>query len=200
MVLPNWATAAFEEYRGNRIAAYLSEFVGASDTVLDCGCGSVFVAQSLGRRSGARVFGADVIRLNRADLSMCLCAGERLSFADESFETVCLIFVLHHAAHPVQVLGECLRVAGRRVIVLEDVYRNGLELQWLKAMDWIGNRPVSAEMNLPFNFRSEREWLQVFKGLGVDLVEVASVRPLPWLPVQHRGFVLNKRRHDQPCQ
>src|SRR3990172_9064314 len=152
-MLPKWATTAFEEYRANRIADYVLKFVKQGETVLDCGCGSLLVTQDIQHRSGASVFGADVLHLNRTRLSMCVCPGERLAFASQSVDVVLLIAVLHHTRHTVQTLEESLRVARERVIVLEDVYGSRMELHLLKALDWLVNLSMSLEMNLPYEFK-----------------------------------------------
>lgn len=192
IMLPDWWISAIEKYRANRIVGYLSKFVEPGETVLDCGCGSMIVAQSLRERSRVEVFGVDVINLNRTSLSLCLCAGERLSLANESVDTVLLVSVLHHTCHPVEVLRECLRVAKHRVIIQEDVFQSSLELKLLELLDWIGNRSASAEISLPFNFKSECGWVEIFESLRIDLAAVESVRPIPWQPSRHRLFVLDK--------
>ena len=191
-MLPNWATLPFDEYRARRIASCLLPFVSPGESILDCGCGSLLVALMLQKRSGARVVGTDVINLNRTDLTMCLCPAESLPFASACVDTVCLIGVLHHANDPVEALRECLRVARHRVLLLEDVYQNAVELLLLKTLDWIGNRPISPAMALPFRFKSESEWRSLFGALGVQLSDTRPVRPIPWRPSRHRLFVLEK--------
>src|SRR3972149_1777763 len=141
-MLPKWATTAFEEYRANRIADYVLKFVKQGETVLDCGCGSMLVTQAIQHRSGASVFGADVLHLNRTRLSMCVCPGERLAFASQSVDVVLLIAVFHHTRHTVQTLEECLGVGSKGAC-------NG-KLRWttpeggasVLATDWLGNRSM----------------------------------------------------------
>jgi ubiquinone/menaquinone biosynthesis C-methylase UbiE len=192
-MLPNWWIFMIEEYRANRIAASLAQFVDPGETVLDCGCGSMSVAQALHKQTGAKILGSDVIAMNRTDLSMSLCPGEWLSFASKSVGTVLLVSVLHHTTDPLKTLNECLRVARRRVIIQEDVYRNAFERWLLGVLDWVCSRAVSDEISLPNRFQSEGEWRQIFADLSVDLVAARSVRPIPWQPSRHRLFVLDKR-------
>ena len=192
-MFPKWATLSFEEYRASRIADRLLKYVNSGDVALDCGCGSMRVARRVGRRSGATVLGMDVINLNRTALPMCLCPGERLAFANESVDVVLLITVLHHTSNAPEVLRECWRVARQKVIVLEDVYAGPAELSLLKVLDWLGNRSTSRDMSLPFTFRSEAEWKQIFSDLGMALMAVERIRPVPWRPSRHRLFVLDKQ-------
>lgn len=155
------------------------------------------VARCVKERIGIEITGVDVINLNYTDLELCIYDGRRLPFADNNFDVVYLAFVLHHTLNPRQVIRECLRVARRWVIVLEDVYRNKLELALLKALDWIGNRPFSSAMSLPYQFKSTREWMMLFQDLGVNVVSQVNVRPLPWRPTRHRMFVVAQTRQDE---
>lgn len=185
---------AFDEYRASRIADLLSRFIDPQDTVLDCGCGRMMVTRSVGDRIGTEITGVDVINLNHTDLGLCIYDGRKLPFADNSFDITYLAFVLHHTPNPRQVLRECLRVTRRWVIVLEDVYGNKLELALLKILDWIGNRPFSSAMSLPYKFKTAREWIAVFQDLGANVVSYRSIRPLPWRPTRHRMFVVEQIR------
>ncbi len=184
--------SSLRTYRANRIADSIAPFVEMGETVLDCGCGHLLIGQRLQRRRGARVFGVDVMDFNLTALPLCLCQGEHLAFATAGVDLVCLIAVLHHADRPEALLRESLRVARRRVIVMEDVYRNAFEHALLKGLDWFGNRAISWDMSLPFRFRSEDEWLAMFADLGLRVAAIVSVRPLPWRPSRHRLFVLDK--------
>lgn len=181
---------AFDQYRARRIAAYLSNPIAREIRVLDCGCGKMVVSQLLQQALGVEVVGVDVISLNDTDLEMCLGDASRLPFADDSFDAVYAVSVLHHTTHAARVLQECLRVTREQLVILEDVYQSQFELALLKIFDWIGNRPVAADMPLPFTFRSEVAWLQQFERSGARVRGVRSIRPVPWRPTRHRMFVL----------
>jgi ubiquinone/menaquinone biosynthesis C-methylase UbiE len=191
-MLPKWMTQSVEDYRARRIAHHVAQFVAPHDTVLDCGCGAMLVAHELYLRVGAKIFGSDVLNFNTTPLSNCLCPGERLAFANASIDTVCLIAVLHHTNDPTLTLNECLRVARRRLIIMEDVYHSSFELWVLKTLDWLGNRALSEDMSLPFNFKPEPVWRQLFESLGVRVFATVPVRPMPFLPARYRLFVLDK--------
>ncbi len=188
----SWFYYPFSNYRANRIADHLSKFVNTNEIVLDCGCGSMLVSEILQQRVGVKAFGADVIRLNHNNHHFCLCSGERLAFPNAYFDAVFLIFTLHHISNPVQALEEGLRVAKKRLIVLEDVYQNQQEFQLLKMLDWYGNIMTSKEMPFPYNFKTEDEWKNIFQSLGTKLIAVENIRPNPWRPSRHRLFVLEK--------
>ena len=191
-MVPDWLFNSFTNYRANRIATHLSKFVHRDEIILDCGCGSMRISEMLHKQSGVRAFGTDVIPLNQTDHQFCLCSGERLAFKDKSFDSVFLIFTLHHMTNPVDALKESLRVAKKRLIVLEDIYQNPFELRMLRVLDWSGNILISKDMNFPFNFKTESEWKTIFESLDTNLVAAESIRPIPWRPSRHRMFVLDK--------
>lgn len=180
-------------YRAHRIARSLAEFILPGQSVLDCGGGSMLVAKELESLAKVRVFGTDVIPLGQSHPRFCLCMGDRLAFRSGSFDSVCLISVLHHTKNPVEVVDEALRVARSRVIIHEDVFKNEFELSLLKHFDKASNDFISTEMSHPGNFKSEAEWRSIFTGLGVTLTAVRRVRPMPGRPSRHRLFVLDKR-------
>lgn len=154
----------------------------------------MLISEMLQEKCGVTAFGADVIRLNQTNDHFCLCSGENLAFKSGCFDIVFLIFTLHHISNPMHALQEGLRVANKRLIVLEDVYQNQLELQLLKTLDWYGNIFISKDMNFPFNFKTETEWKSIFKSLDAKLTTVESIRPTAWRPSRHRVFVLEKNR------
>jgi len=185
-------THALHDYRAARIANYLLEFIQPGDTVLDCGCGDMTVARSISERSSVDIVGIDIVSPNRTNTKMCICDGKSLCFSDDSFNVVILSFVLHHTQYKQKVLKECLRVTKRRLIILEDIYRSQVELLALKISDWIGNRPFSSEMSIPFNFDSTHGWLALFREIGASTTSFESIRPLPWLPTRQRMFAIEQ--------
>ena len=190
-MIPKWVTIHIERPRAKRLANYLIELTEPGHTILDCGCGTMYVANLIHQASGARIIGSDILNFNESELEMCVCPGENLPFADSSVDVVLLIFVLHHSRDPISILRESIRVARKRVIIFEDVYENRLELGFLKIFDWLGNRTVSASIPLPFTFKPEAEWKRIFHDLDAKLVSANPIRPLFFLPTRHRGFVVD---------
>lgn len=189
-MIPKWASIHIERPRAKRLANYLLELTDPDHTILDCGCGTMYVANLLHQESGAKIIGTDILDFNETSLEMCVCPGEHLPFADSSVDVVMLIFVLHHSKDSMKILKEAVRVARKRVIIFEDVYETSFELGILKVFDWLGNRTISAAIPLPFTFKPEAEWKRIFNELGTRLISVKNIRPLFFLPSKHRGFVL----------
>jgi ubiquinone/menaquinone biosynthesis C-methylase UbiE len=191
-MIPSWFFNGFTNYRAGRIANYIAEHVHPGETLLDCGCGSMLVAEMLQQRCGIKAFGTDVIHLEQSNHHFCLCSGERLAFETGTFDNVCVIFALHHMSDPIVALEEFHRVTKKSLIILEDVYRNEFELHLLKTLDYHGNRVISESMSFPFNFKTEGEWMRIFEYLNIKLTVAESIRPNPWRPSRHRLFVLEK--------
>ncbi len=191
-MIPSWLFNSITNYRASRIANYLAEYLRPGETLLDCGCGTMLIAEMLQRRHGIKAFGTDVIHLHQSNHHFCLCSGERLAFKTGAFDNVCVIFALHHMSNPIVALSEFLRVTKKRLIVLEDVYQNAFELRLLKTLDYHGNRVISESMSLPFNFKTESEWKRIFEYLNTKLIVTESIRPNPLRLSRHRLFILEK--------
>jgi ubiquinone/menaquinone biosynthesis C-methylase UbiE len=127
--------------RGNarQYARLLTENGFHAGRVLDAGCGAGDVAIELARMlSGIDMIGVDLSEplLDRAE-SSARKAGlsdrmtwqkanvESLPFADDSFDAVVSVYMLHHVGEPVAMLNEIERVLSPRgVLILEDIARS----------------------------------------------------------------------------
>ena len=190
-----WVSETFpleQAYRAHRIERSLRKHLEGADTLLDCGSGSMRVAKLIERRLGLKAYGTDVIHLKAGHTRFCLCAGEHLPFADNSFDVVTLMFVLHHTTDAAVAIKECARVARKRVVILEDIYSHPLEKEWLKFLDVLGNFTISLDMPFPFTFKSVAEWERVFADLGLRLAASERIVPSPLRPSRHRLFLLEK--------
>ena len=180
-----WAPAEF-----GRIEA----FVNRGDRVLDIGSGGGWTGELLKEKKGATVTLLDVQDFNQTKLPLLLYDGKRMPFEDDSFDTALLLFVLHHCEYPVRALKETMRVS-KRVIILEDTFRNRFERIVACANDTITNLPsffVSKEgMNLPFHFRKTSEWKRVFKELQMKLIYTKQ-KQFFHMPLQKTLFVLER--------
>jgi Methyltransferase domain len=113
---------------------------------------------------------------------------------DRSFDSVLLLFVLHHNELEAQgkVLSEAVRLARRRIVVLEDTPRGGIERAFNVFWDRVLN--VRHGVPTPFAFRSGDDWMGVFMEHGLSAVHVESYRPI-WPTAgtyHHTLFVLER--------
>jgi SAM-dependent methyltransferase len=110
----------------------------------------------------------DVGAFRKARVPYVVYDGRRLPFADGRFGTVVLLLTLHHCVDPDTVVNEALRVARHRVIITESIYRNALDLWWLRRLDHrLNRRRHGGGMPGPFQFRRAEEWIAFFARPGV---------------------------------
>lgn len=90
--------------------------------------------------------------------------GEKLPVADQSFDVVMFVDVLHHTLEPSVLLREAQRVS-RQAIVIKDHCREGiLAATTLRFMDWVGN--AHHGVALPYNYWTAERWRQAVAELG----------------------------------
>lgn len=187
------------ERRAEQILGYAHAWLRGP--LLDVGCGDASITHHFARRTGIEVVGVDVVDNCRYPIAFQQFDGGRLPFEDDAFDTVMAAFVLHHASDPEQLLAECCRVARRRVLLFEDVYRNAVGLAILKAVDYLGNACVHRllrtlgtgrweEMNIPFAFRTDAGWRRLFSERGLRLVHAQEAILDRIDPVRHLLYVL----------
>jgi len=135
--------------------------------VLDLGCAEGYVGECIRDRLGARVLLADVVAMNRTELPHVLLKQRLLPWSNGHFDIVLLYYVLHHAEDSEKLIHEALRVCGRRVIVVESVYRASVHLKFLRVLEQIANglrsngRINTTEKSL--QFRTYQEWSTLFQ-------------------------------------
>ena len=109
--------------------------------------------------------------------------GRELPFADETFDLVTIVDVLHHAEDPEAVVREALRVLrpdGH--VVIKDHLRTSLWSSWvLLAMDNSSNFSVHELAN--GRYLSPIEWVNLIAAAGGHIEEMVApfpVHELPW--------------------
>lgn len=133
--------------------------------VLEVGSGPGTVARRL-LAAGYAMDGVDVVDHSWfPDIRPRLYDGRTLPYGNQSYDCVLLLTVLHHCHDPDRVLAEAARV-GRRVIIIEDIYRNQLQ-KWLTcAVDSLANLEFRGH---PHQNRTDRGWRKSFRSLGLLL-------------------------------
>lgn len=160
--------------RTERIVNAFDGFIKKGEKVLDIGAGAGWTAREIQKRKNAKVILLDVIDFNQTDLKLVLYDGEKIPFSDNSFDSVLLIYVLHHAENPLKVLKEAKRVSGARIIIFEDTYISLSGKIFLYLWDFITNlpsflvKPFGEKMS--FNFKKVSEWKKIFKRLQLKII------------------------------
>jgi ubiquinone/menaquinone biosynthesis C-methylase UbiE len=113
-----------------------------------------------------------------------------LPFANDSFDYVTIVDVLHHTTDPVVMLTESRRVA-RKGVVIKDHLREGFGAgATLRVMDWVGNR--GHDVVLPYNYLTRAEWDAAFQRAGLRVAEWRDeLRLYPKLA----RFIFERRLH-----
>ena len=155
----------------DRIAAYLEE----GDRVLDIGTGNGGLCREL-RGRGYEVQPVDVKDISFFDdVKPLIYDGRKLPFKDGEFPVTMLITVLHHIPEPEQVLDEAIRVSGRRVIVMEDIYKNPFQ----KYLTFFTDSLVNLEfVGHPHTNKNDAGWRKTFADRGMKLVAREEFRTL----------------------
>lgn len=152
--------------RAYDMALEIARLIPRGAEVLDVGCGNGFIAHHLSAMLGAGVIGIDVTATTEAPIDFRHFDGERIPLADNSVDAVLLCYVLHHAQDVRAVLNEVRRVlrAGGQVIIYEDIPH----AWWDKGVCWVHNQHWRDRTG-PCTFRDERQWCELFRGLGFEV-------------------------------
>lgn len=166
LLLTAWRWDAKQKFQ--RIQPVLTK--GAS--ILDIGSGYGTVTEVL-KNNHFSVTVVDVADQSiRDDLKPTLYDGTTLPFANNSFDFALLLTVLHHCPKPEQMLSEAARV-GRKVVVIEDVYRNRLQ----QYLTWFTDSLLNFEFKgHPHTNKSRQEWSETCEDLGLQFELIRSDR------------------------
>lgn len=164
---------------------HLLEYLPAQGRVLDVGCGNGLIDKAMMESNpGLEIEGIDVLIREHSHIPVSLFDGRSIPHADDSFDVVLFVDVLHHTEDPARLLAEAVRV-GRHAIVLKDHVTDGfLAVPFLRFMDWVGNAPHGVA--LPYNYWSRRRWDETFAQL--DLNQVRRKTRLGLYPVPFSWF------------
>ena len=152
------------------------------DRVLDVGCGVGTLGTALMGASGApkdlvveglerHVRGGEPITVHGYE-------GGRMPFADGAYDVVILADVLHHEDNPDELLSECLRVAGRSLIIKDHQIKGPLAQARVSFIDWAANAPYGVKCL--YRYHTRDEWQAMAKRMGAKVVaEHQSIKLYP---------------------
>jgi SAM-dependent methyltransferase len=171
--------------RARRLAPHITGALEGCSSLLDLGCGDMILTEYLHANTGLTLTAVDTIDSNLSRLPVIIYDGDRLPFGDRSFDATMVAYVLHHCSDIRAVLSEIRRVSARKIIIMEEVYENGIAEKKLHLHDF-GNRFLSTSMKIPCNFLKIGEWNQLFADLGLHVENCTRIYQYPMLNVTHQ--------------
>jgi 2-polyprenyl-3-methyl-5-hydroxy-6-metoxy-1,4-benzoquinol methylase len=182
---------AVHNRRVHVLAHHLAQVIPDGGRVLDVGCGDGLISREImNQRPDLEIEGVDVMLRPVTHIPATTFDGSVLPFADDSFDYVMIVDVLHHTTDPVVVLTESRRVA-RKGVVIKDHLRQGFGAgATLRVMDWVGNH--GHDVVLPYNYLTRAEWDAAFQRAGLRVAEWKDeLRLYPKLA----RFIFERRLH-----
>src|SRR3990167_7116997 len=175
----------------NHIIREILSYLKPNSKVLDIGSGSGIIAKQIEEKLGVKIALVDVVDKRRVNLPLTIYDGRKLPFENETFDAALLIFVLHHAEDPAEVLAEAKRVVKDKIIIYEDIItRNPFD----KIDTFLHGFAFNKTWNLQneATFKSEDEWRAIFKKLNLRIVKAypLPIRARLFYPVYRMQFVL----------
>ena len=157
-------TEWFLKKKYTKMFELVTPYVKKDEVILDVGVGDGSVAMFL-KRNGYEVTGIDVVDHSLyKNVRPIIYNGKDMTFKDNQFETGIILSVLHHCSDGIRVLQETKRVA-KRVIVVEDTYRNWLEKVLVSVRDSVCNFEF-----YPHHYRTVGEWKRIINKNGWKLI------------------------------
>ena len=152
------------------------------DRVLDVGCGVGTLGKALmeapGAPKGLIVEGLERHVRGGEPITVHAYEGGAMPFAEGAYDVVILADVLHHEKEPDELLRECLRVAGRSLIIKDHQIKGPMAQVRVSFIDWAANAPYGVKCL--YRYHTREEWQAMAKRLGATVAaEHQSIRLYP---------------------
>jgi glycosyltransferase involved in cell wall biosynthesis/SAM-dependent methyltransferase len=172
--------------RAGHLAGRVAPHLPAGANVLDIGSGTGHNAEALRAQGTRTCVEADVVDFHVVGSGPVLLDGTQLPFADRSFDSCLLAFVLSYPDDPAALLREAARVASRCVLVLQSSPRGraGRLALWLRG--WFQGRVAfrlcSILRLIPPTRSSLRKRRLLSRERVIALADEAGLRPARIVP------------------
>jgi SAM-dependent methyltransferase len=158
----------------------LADLLPHEARVLDVGSGDGLLAHlTMRKRADLTVVGIDPLVREHTHIPVQGFDGKTIPYGDGRFDVVLFIDVLHHLPDPTGLLHEAVRVARQGLVIKDHTLQGLLARPTLRFMDWVSNAPHGVV--LPYNYRTQEQWLRLFADLGLTVrVWKSSLRLYSW--------------------
>jgi len=166
------------------------QVINKKSKILDLGCGSGIIGKEFKDYFQADLIGVDIKDQRIVNIPFQLFDGLHLPFLENSFDSVLISFVLHHAQDPIGLLKEAKRVTRNKIIVYEDLPGKGLGniICKIHAISFSRFFQKNKEGGI---FFTAQELKKIFDDLKLKLILEKGVS-FPLNPVKKKLFVLEK--------
>jgi SAM-dependent methyltransferase len=165
-------TYAYEP-RITTLLSLLSNYLSASDRVLDIGCGGGALDEALVKRMPSlHVEGIETHPRGGEAIPVHHYDGLVLPFEKDAFDVILVADVLHHTSAPVDLLKECARVATRLVIVKDHLCYGWISWLRICLLDLAANAPHGVPCL--YKYWSEPQWYDMFEQAGLQVQSIKT--------------------------
>jgi ubiquinone/menaquinone biosynthesis C-methylase UbiE len=142
----------------------LTPFLQEDETILDVGTGNGGLVYHL-QKSGYQINQTIDIKNKSGFHSVqpLIYDGKTFPFPDSSFDCIMIITVLHHTRNPEDLIKEAIRVARKRVIIMEDIYFNIFQKYITMIADSLNNMEIVGH---PHSNKTLNQWRTIFEKNG----------------------------------
>ena len=183
---------AVMERRAGALIAHVGAWLPSDGPVLDIGSGTGHVAARLERERGLEVITADVSDIHVVGRPPVLIGDGALPFADGTFASALLLFMLAYPNDPAAVLAEAARVTNGPIIVVQTLHANRFGYTWLRGREFVWTVVafhvsklfgyVSREAKFSMNTRRFFTAQKLGRELAAAGLEIRARRERPLLP------------------
>lgn len=159
--------------RTSVLSSLIANMLPPDSRILDIGCGDGTIDRKImSMRSDVKITGLDILKRKKTLVPVIIFNGKTIPSADNSYDAILLIDVLHHTSNPDALLKEAVRVSKKSVIIKDHFLRGRMSSYILRCMDWIGNE--SHNVNLPYNYYTHERWEKAFKKFNLHKEQVIT--------------------------
>jgi 2-polyprenyl-3-methyl-5-hydroxy-6-metoxy-1,4-benzoquinol methylase len=181
------------------------------ETLLDIGCGNGLISY-LSKVHFKKVKVLDVVKYVPISLGLDFepyCEGQPLPVAEQQYDVVLLLTVLHHSNDPVELLKLAWAATKKRLIVIESVvgvhrsdkaakyelidFPDDSQIGYAAFIDWFYNRVLHKNIPVPYNFTTPDKWQATFLQQGMPIIHTVHFgQDIDIGPEYHIMFVLER--------